>query len=389
MKTLLITFSISILALSHTLEARIFTSKKGQKVDAEIVEVSGDKVKLRATKTSKTYSLPISSLSEADQAYIRKWKPGKAVLEDNYKDSWPSTVYANPGSRIKVVKEDKAKKQFIYHSPNYEFICDVQLADNIVKKFSALFEATREYCRLMPISSMKAHVPGSQFRHKIYLFESKESYIRNGGPPNSAGVFISRGGKDRGIVMAPLTSLGVKRVKDKYVYDFKGNNDVLPHELTHQLTDNAYLAHGADGWFSEGLAEYVAATPYNANRFMVRNNINAIKLHVTGYGKNGKGGRALGKNITAPDLKAYMLQPYSSFAGPNANFNYGLGTLITYYFFHMERDRTNITNFLKALKAGKRGDKALEALRGKRSWDQLEKDIAKAWSAKGVHITFR
>ena len=47
---------------------------------------------------------------------------------------------------------------------------------NVVKKFAVMFEATREFCRLLPISTMKAHVPGEQFRHKIFLFETKEAY---------------------------------------------------------------------------------------------------------------------------------------------------------------------------------------------------------------------
>ena len=50
-----------------------------------------------------------------------------------------------------------------------------------LKKFAALFEATREYCRELPISTMKAHVPWAKFRNKILLFETKDSYVENGG----------------------------------------------------------------------------------------------------------------------------------------------------------------------------------------------------------------
>ena len=143
----------------------------------------------------------------------------------------------------------------------------------MVKKFATLFEATREYCRMLPIATLKAHVPGAQFRNKILLFESKASYVRNGGPPSSAGVFISRGRQGNGIVMVPLESLGLKKVGSGYMYDYKGENKVLPHELVHQLTDREYYRSGARGWFSEGLAEYVAVTPYRSGKFMVRSNL--------------------------------------------------------------------------------------------------------------------
>jgi len=233
---------------------------------------------------------------------------------------------------------------------------------------------------------MKAHVPGEKFRNKILLFETKGAYIQNGGPPQSAGVFIS----GKGIVMAPLMSVGVKKVGSSYMFDYKGSNKTLPHELTHQLTDGEYYASGARGWFSEGLAEYVATTPYRSGKFMVKTNLSAIKDYAIEYGKDGRGGRALGKKISAPDLKGYMLQPYSSFTS-NANFNYGLGLLITYYYFHWdgEGDRANINAFLKALKEGKRGEEALNVLLNGRSWDEMEKAISKSWRSRGVRIEFR
>ena len=210
--------------------------------------------------------------------------------------------------------------------------------------------------------------------------------MKNGGIPGSAGVFISRGGN--GVVMAPLTSLGVIKGKGGYRFDYDGSNKTLPHELAHQLTDVEYFTPGARGWFSEGLAEYIAVTPYRSGKFMVKSNLSEIKDYVTAYGEKGRGGRALGERFDAPDLREYMLQPYESFT-QNGNFNYGLGLLLTYYFFHMEDDRSNIIAFLKALKEGKRGQEAVDALLNGRSYDQLEQDVSKAWRSRGVRISFR
>jgi len=385
-----------------SLHARIFTNAKGQKIHASITNVAGDDVQLMLTKNGKSYAIPISSLAKADQDYIKKWEQDNAKkdkpikkneaekvksvdMPHNFDASWPELISMDIDVEITVEEEDKEKKRFVYHSPNYEFICDVGLSKNVVKKFAVLFEATREYCRLLPISTMKAHVPGAQFRHKILLFENKEDYVKNGGPSQSAGVFISRGGN--GIVMAPLSSLGLKRVGSSYMYDYKGSNKVLPHEITHQLTDHEYYRAGARGWFSEGLAEYVAVTPYRSGKYMVKSNFSAIRAYVTDYGKKGRGGRALTDKIKAPDLQEYMIQSYAGFTS-NANFNYGLGLLITYYYFHMENDRSNITAFLKALKDGKNVDEALAILLNGRSWDEMEEQISKAWKSRGVKINF-
>jgi hypothetical protein len=60
-----------------------------------------------------------------------------------------------------------------------------------------------------------------------------------------------------------MASLGLIEGGTGFSLNTKRHNNVLVHELVHQLTPDAYLAPGALGWFSEGLAEYMAITPYN------------------------------------------------------------------------------------------------------------------------------
>ena len=379
------------------LEAKTFTDVDGSKIEATITKVADDKVTLLVDKDGKQYDVPFRILTPEDLKFVKQWAKNRSVpkkknpnktieAKHNFDEPWPDLVSIDLDIEIEIAEEDAEKKRFVYHSPNYQFICDVRLSKNVVKKFATLFEATREYCRLLPIASMKAHVPGAQFRNKILLFETKATYVKNGGPPSSAGVYRSRG--NQGIVMVPLSSLGVKKVGSGYMYDYGGENKVLPHELTHQLTDFEYYRPGSRGWFSEGLAEYVAVTPYRSGKYKVRSNLSAIRAYATEYGKKGRGGRALGDEIVAPNLQDYMMQSYGKFT-ENANFNYGLGLLITYYYFHMEEDKSNIVNFLKALKKGKRGGEALNVLLNGRSWDEMEEQISKAWRSRGVKITFK
>ena len=389
-----ISLALCLLANASLLDARIFTNKQGQEVDASVEKVDGEKVTLVLKKNGKSYDITLDSLSEADREYLVEWKKGEkggkqeAVVKENFDAPWPDRISIDLDIEIKVIEEDVAKKSFVYHSPNYEFVSDVRLTKNVIKKFAVLFEATREYCRLLPIATMKAHVPGEQFRHKILLFETRAAYVENGGPPESGGVFIPRLAKGRGVVMVPFDSLGLKKLGSSYSYDYKGKNKVLPHEITHQLTDSEYFQVGARGWFSEGLSDYVAVTPYRSGKFFVRTNLSEIKDYVTAYGEDGRGGRALGKEINAPNLKDYMLQPYSSFTGENGGFNYGFALLLTYYYFQMEEDTSNIKAFLKALKNGKKGEEALDVLLNGRSWDEMEAQISKAWKSRGVRIHF-
>ena len=436
-------FSAILLCMVSTpLSARIFTDREGKTFEGKIINISGGKVSVIVPRKTKIYHIPINKLSDSDQDYFKFLKSGKSqkksqnssskktlhlpnnqsdsidnqssilpkkpsksqktpsrglsrptssnelkrkyLLVDNYLTNWPNSTSVPININVKTISVNKDRQRYVYHSPNYEFVSDVPLTTTIITKFSLLFEATREYCRKLPISSMKAHLPGTVSRNKVFLFASLQTYYANGGKPKAAGVYIPRNNS----VIIPLSSLGVVKKNGQYIYDNTGSNSVITHELIHQLTDIEYFQHGALGWFSEGLAEYCTATQYQSGKFVLRKNLKNIKDYVTAYGRNGVGGRALGQEILAPDIKGFMLQPYQKFL-QQANQNYGLATLFTYYFFHMEPDRRNITKFMRALKGGKKGENAIKYLLAGRNYDQLEKAISKAWKVRGITITFK
>lgn len=397
-----------LVLLPHLISARTFTDTQGRKIEASVVEVLDASVQLKLDHNKKMHTVPFSKLSEEDVSYLKSLaieeeeglkqssKKGSKKrahsteeikaqygLKDNFDAPWPGLISTNVKVETSIVAEDERDKMFIYHSPNYEFVADVRLSQNVVNKFSVMFEATREYCRLLPVSTMKAHIPGDQKRHKILLFEDYDDYIKNGGIPDSAGVYMT----SKDIVMVPLRSLGVKKVGSGYMFDHDKSNKTLIHEIIHQLTDFEYYAEGARGWFSEGFAEYCANTPYRSGKFLVKTNASSIKAYATAYGKDGNGGRNLGEEFSAPSLNAYMMMSYGDFL-QNGNFNYGFGMLLTYYFFHMEEDTSNITNFMKALKDGKQGTEAIDVLLNGRTYEELEEQVSKKWRSKGLKITF-
>ncbi len=368
---------------------RSWTNSAGKTINATLVEVTDGKAVLRMD--GRNFEVPVANLSPGDQEFIAKWKKGDtadpsgdAGVKPNWDGPWPGLVTVPVDLEIEVVKEDTASGEYIYASPHYEFICDVRLNTSVVKRFSLLFEATNQVCRELPLGMVK---PFRKERHKIHLFETREAYIAKGGPPESGGVYISRGGE--GDILVPLTSLGVKKVGSSYSVDHKEENTTLSHEITHQLTDFEYYAEGSRGWFTEGLAEYVAHSGYRSGKFSV-NDLGKLKDYVTAYGEDGRRGRALGDNLTAPDLQEFFLQSYDSFLD-NANFNYGFAALVVYYYFHMDsnKDAANIKAFLKALKEEKTPPELFEPLLAGRTWDEMETAIAQGWRSRGVKISFR
>ncbi len=369
---------------------RIWTDAEGRNVKAALLEVHFDSVVLLLPDGRKM-PYPLAKLSKKDQLFIKesglvRGKGDSAVvIQDNFNDAWPDSASIRGNPRIETIEENAAAKKFIYESANYRYQSDVALLNTVISQFAVTFEATYEYCRVLPISLNGGIRKNGKFQ--VILYENEADYYKAGGSQGSSGVFMPR----TSIVMVPLTSLGVKKFGSGYTLDRAKTNDVLPHELVHQQTPLAYYGQGADGWFSEGIAEYVAATPYRSGNFSVRSNPGAVTEYATAYGKNDRGGRMLGKDIRIGSLKDFMLQLYESFkASGKGNFNYGCGLLISNYFLHMDGrgDAARIKAFLKAMKEGKRGEAALAVLLDGRSWQQLEAEIAAAFAKEGVTLTF-
>lgn len=373
-----------LLLASITANAAVWTTSQGRSFQAEFVRMEGTKVVFTMADGRK-FLTPLLHLSPESQAVIR----GNASrpieeLRSNFGRPWPRDVRPKGNPACKVISEDREKSHYIYESPGYRFHCDARITHDALSNFATVFESTRAYLAALPISLMNGETIDT--RSRVLLFGEKSAYYKSGGMRGSAGCFIPK----HRLVLIPMESLGLVKGGTGYSRDVAKQNQILIHELVHQLTPSAYYNHGSKGWFSEGLAEYVAATPYNTGLFRPDIYGNAVKSYVTAYGADGKFGRNLGTDIKAPPLRDFMLQSYASFSGGSANANYGLGLLLTHYFFHMEGNgkARRITKFLKGLHAGSRGEAALSPLHGGRGFEKLEEEISSAWAKKGVHITF-
>lgn len=384
-----------VVVICSVSQAREWTDIDDRKVEASYVSHDENGVTMRLPDGREAV-VPLERLSKADLEYLENRpspddetdEPGSGD-ELNWDDEWPNLIRGESTIEIEIEKEDAEADRYMYTSENYRFVCDVRLSKSVVSNFARMFEATHLLCRSLPLAlSGGLKTDG---KYEILLFETKEAYVRAGGPPSSAGVFISGPGKNT--VMVPLTSLGVKKVGSGYMRDRDADDATLVHELIHQLTPSSYFQVGARGWFTEGIAEYGANSPYRSGIFKIRTNQDEIQEAVTGYGEDGKGGRALGEEIKAPRLKDFMLMDYGNFTGSNPMFNYGFSTLLVTYFCHYDGDGdgARLKAFLKAMRdpATRRNpEPAFKALRGERTWQELEEDVTAGWRRKGVKIEF-
>jgi len=397
MKYLISTIISGVILFSNTY-AREWTSSTGKTVNAEFVEANETVVTLKRENDGKIFELPIEKLVEADIEFIQgqnKDAPDEVVENeendefiDTFEEDWPKTVSLKKDFEIEELEPEEGK--FIYHSKHFEFIADKKLSKSVVKRFAETFEATLQYMQEIPISSQKALKHSDQEKKEILLFTNNDDYHAAGGPQGSAGVYMSRGNSER--IMVKMSQLGLKKMASGFTLDRDKSNKTLPHEIAHMFTDPKYFNPGSRGWFTEGLAEYIAVTPYRGAKFLVTGNRGDIIDYVTAYGSDNSGGRNLKDEIQVGPLKDYMLLPYSEFADftKNGNKHYGVGALIVYYFFHFDDkgSRKNINNFLQALQDGKQAEEALTILLGERTFEELEEDIHKEWRKRGIKLHF-
>jgi hypothetical protein len=362
--------------------ARTWTDRLGRTFEAGFVRVDGANIIL-TQPGGRAYAMPLTDLSAQDQASLQGGGLARPVeiTAANFGRPWPREIRLDGPVICKTVSEDAKAGRYVYESPGYRFTCDARVTDDALRNFSVMFESTLKYAKSVPLGLAGRERNG---KLDVLLFGSMREYVRSGGPPNSAGCFT------RGVVLVPMESLGLKEGGTGFSLDTKRDNKVLIHELIHQLTPGAYMQPGALGWFSEGLAESMAITPYNWGYFSPDIYGNAVKTYVTGFGEGGSGGRGLGTRIAAPKLREFFLMPYGAFSGSNGNFNYGMGLLLTHYFLHMDGGgkAIRITEVLKLLQAGQRGETALAPLLGGGTYEKLEGEIAAAWARMGVEIRF-
>jgi len=412
---------------------RIWTSNKGKTLEAKLVAIHAEHVQLEKANGKKV-DVKFKLLSEQDLAHLKsalisegrgthplvgnpaakndlkkKEKPSVVTnlrqpnrrvmkgLRDNLGDSWPKLVTTDLDVEVSVIEEDAKKQRFVYHTSHYELICDVGLSEKVIKQCAVVFESTRKYCRQLPIGINTESKPGEETRYQVMLFETQAAYVKNGGTAMTEGMSRIITAQKR-VVYLPLSTLGIRKSGNKYIFSDRKMASILPRLFAEQIIMGQYDVLGSEGWFTEGLADYILATPYRSGKYIVDNNLRSVKKFVTEFeGVRREGnriyqqGRGLGDEITAPDLKNYMLQPRRLFGGKGDGYNiqYGMALLTTYYFFHMEKDRSSITNFIKAQKEGKKGEELLNVLLNGRTYDELEKQIADAWKTKGIRIKFK
>jgi len=389
-------------------EMREWTSSDGRKLQATIIALEGETVRLETSRGK--FELLLSKFSKADQDFAKQWaeeqkaaKPaapggeaGKKIapefgdFEDLKLGVWPQYVEAElPVEQIVTVDSgEKNKDEFIYRTPHFEFIAPDRLSTSVVREFARIFEATFAFVDQMPIGLAPKPSASGFYQTKLYM--TKDAYYGDGGMQGSGGMFSwqRRGDEMSGMIKVPLPNLGVEYTGTRFIVDHDKRSTTLTHEIVHQVMMR-WLATSMPTWLSEGIAEVVSSQSYNNGRFKLNSMSRSIAEEVN---RNSKDFRMV-------NLEKLMTISHSDWAGELASGsgsrNYNSANVLAYYFLRLDGngDAAHLVEFLKAITSGNRGDDSLKEhqdkhlLRG-RSYTDLEAEVAKAWRSEGLRITF-
>lgn len=395
--------SFATLSAQDTAAYRQWKSADGRTVEAVFlgVEPGGVKMKLR---NGATHVVALDKLSPEDQAWAKSQTPTAAPapagnpLIPAAEKVWPRSVALDDKPEVVVVREDAEKKEFVYRSPHYEFVCDSRLGGNVVREFGRMFEATYLLNCKLPLDLKPKPEPLREF-FLARLFTERSTYLAAGGMDGSGGVY--RSGEKA--LMVPLSSLGVKMVGSRVTLDKASDDDnaTLIHEITHQMM-NHWLPV-LPTWYTEGSAEYTEILEYNpSGRFT----LSGLRQRLEGYVErvnywrktpfkmlNLKELMEIEDRVWAAGLTT-PIQVQNVTGATQAGQNYGSAGLLTYYFYHLDGngDAANIIAYLRELEAAGRGADepaaAKKHLLRDRTHDQLAEDVKKALKKEGVEVDF-
>ncbi len=340
----------AVLKISAVEPMRTWTDVQGRMMTATMLEPGAEQVKVRMSNGAE-HEIPLERLIEADRQYVRRRL--LAMIESGQltgvrippsQRKWPQSVGVSPTSvEVTVVEENPARRRYVYHTADFEFISDERLARSVMTEVSRAFEATRTLLLALPWG-LRATAPDGHGRFKSQLFETREAYIRAGAPENSGGVYMS-GPK---IFMVPFQSLGLRRRAQTWYMDRNYTNDTLIHEIVHQLMDEVLPALPV--WVIEGTAEYVRILPYNAGTFRPQDHQRALRAEIAERQRRGHPLRIDGleafMNMTLPQWHAIANR-----SSQDQSYLYIASLLLTYYFNHLDGDGhgTRFMQFMDAV----------------------------------------
>ncbi len=342
-RAVFILLAVSLADRTVFAEMREWALGTGHKFTAEIIATDAWRATFSLPDHSKAV-LALAQLSPADVDFVATWRAANrtAPLVDPQKLApWPAEALA-ADIAVKLKTEDSKASAFVWEGAHFVMQADVSLPIDVVGDLNAVCEGTRAALMALPLG---LHRGGEVEKYPVHFFSTPERYGAAGGAAASGGYF--QGSTGRMLLLLP--NLGIHAKGSVRTFDHQKNLFIVKHEVTHQL-----LMRWGDAfpvWFSEGLSEVIAATPYARGRYVFSGMDLAIGAYVQKWRSPGD---------TKP---LHLIQPASLMeftsssweervAGQSAYELYNSAALFVYFLLLPDgtADGTAVAGFLDALR---------------------------------------
>lgn len=301
-------------------EFRMWENRAGKKISATLSYVKDGNVLLKLAN-GRDASVPIDSLSDRDQEYLKELKAQGLAQQVR---TMPSQTKIDKNVKVEERPNSAEGGVPVFLTPHFEFHNDSAVSKAFVMEASRIFEGTYAALSALPLGlDIKTPEGMSHFKTSFQTGPSFQQTLSGTSLAiprgNVAGVYISK----LKAVFVPYSQMGVKRSGSKMSLRKSSDTSTLIHEITHQLMHDWIQVTPL--WMSEGLAEYVSAIPYQSGRFDFKNAERGFK--------EGLKKRGMSKRITLPDPMTFLKEK----SGVKSGDAYAYSMVYVYYFMHLDR----------------------------------------------------
>ena len=234
---------------------RTWTSTDGKKLSASLIHADSKNVIFKM-KGGREAKVPLTRLVEADQKLIAaKLKAGKAF-----------EIEAIPEATQAPRELDVSGGPRVFTTPHFQFETDQDVLRGFIAEAARVYEGTYYALNGLPLGLKFSPPEGKSHFKGRFMSDSAFDQIANSKMPSLpgqrvVGLYL---GKEQELLV-PYSSLGAVRRGDRLSLRKSSDTTTLIHEIVHQVMHEWLPV--IPTWFSEGMAEYISAIPYQNGRF--------------------------------------------------------------------------------------------------------------------------
>jgi len=291
---------------------------------------------------------------------------------------WPTQITGKPILGKHTVTE--AEDGFIYETRSYRVEIPEKIEPSLISNFVVSAESVAYALRSIPLPLYTLNATDKPL---IEISLDEKSYLAAGGAKGTAGFFNGRTKKIN------IQWEQLNRVPANSQLLERPAFDLLVHEITH------LCMHGTlwkmETWFSEGVAEYLAAAHLTKGHFDFTKMDAQIRDHI----RNQTGARGTIVNATSIATLLSLtskdwLQKIAELSPEAALQSYTSALVLTHFCFHGgSKRREKVANYLKELEEVHDYRQKKPTLFTHSEALEIQKKLQAYWKPKGLQLVFR